>query len=130
MFDLINKLFPKKDPEFDHLKEFEFKDKYFYKTATWTIYDKGKICIIDPNSPRMITLDEWPQIIFLEAKGKLTVAEFVNYMASQYTSAIPKRLDETIIQELTALFNERLIAYSDSAVTLDPAFDEPVGSKK
>ncbi len=41
----------------------------------------------------MITLDLWPQIIYLEALGTRTIKEFVLEMASEYKK-VPARLDE------------------------------------
>ncbi|MRG49077.1 hypothetical protein GFS24_28465 [Chitinophaga sp. SYP-B3965] len=72
----------------------------------------------------MFNLDPWPQIVFIAAKGKMTVVQYVADCASKYTSAIPTALDETIIYELDQLLHEKLIAFSDT-VDLDPLHDRP-----
>lgn len=125
MFDSFRKYFERRKPTFDSLNEFPLKDKYFYRTATWTWHSEKEISVFDPCGPRVITLDPWPQIVFLDAKGKLTVSEYVEYMASKYTSQIPDKLDETIINQLNSLFNIKLIAYSDQEIILDSTVDNP-----
>jgi hypothetical protein len=114
---------------FAALQAYEHKYKYFYKVATWNVLGKGQIAVADPNAPRMITLDPWPQIVFLEADGKRTVAEFVNYMASEYDGPPPDKLDETIIYQVNSLLEFRIIALSDTPVELNKLFNKPVSKQ-
>jgi hypothetical protein len=130
MFDLIKKYFSNERPYFDSLKAYAKKNKYFYRVAQWDWLTKTQIHIYDPHGPRLITLDIWPQLVFLDAKGQLTVAEYVNYMASQYKSKIPPKLDETIIYQLDSLAKLRVIEYSDIQIALDNKFDLPTSSQK
>lgn len=69
-----------------------------------------------------------PQLIFLDAKGKLTVREYVEYMAQQY-SKVPENLDDTIIQELNSLITEKIIVYSDVEITLESKFEQPISKQ-
>jgi hypothetical protein len=129
MFESLKNIFAKKKPEFSSLKESPNKDKYFYRVATWTWHSEEEITIIDPNAPRVITLDPWPQLVFLDAKGKLTVTEYVYYMASRYSFKIPENLDKEILFNLDTLFQEKLIAFSDTPVTLDASIENPKNQK-
>ena len=130
MFDSILKYFRKEKPEFNALKQFAFKDKYFYRTANWSWLNKKEIYVRDPFGPRFITMGDWLQIIFLDAKGKITVTEYIDYLASCYTSKIPSALDETVIEELTKLVELKLVEYSDFEITLDKNILEPTLYKK
>jgi hypothetical protein len=115
----------KQMPPFNDLKAFPHKDKYFYRTATWRWHSDSEITVVDPNAPRVITMDPWPQIIFLDATGNRTVAEYVEYMASKYSRQIPEELDQTIISMLGILIEEKIVAYSDTKVMLDPEVEKP-----
>jgi hypothetical protein len=129
MFDLIKKYFKNEKPEFNSLKVFMNKDKYFYRVAQWDWLTKTEIHIYDPHGPRLITLDDWPQLVFLDANGQLTVAEYIEHMASQYKSKIPAELDEAIIYQLNSLTDLRLIEYSDRKRKVDIKFDQPISSQ-
>lgn len=130
MFRLFKKYFHKDKPEFNSLKTFAYKDKYFHRVATWDWLTQKEIFIYDPHGPRRLTLDEWPQKVFLDAKGKLTVSEYVDYMATLYRSKIPKELDETIINQLNSLFELKLIEYSDTEIKLELKFEKPISTHK
>jgi hypothetical protein len=108
-------LFKKKQrqlPSFKEIEKSDLKDKYFIRLARWDWLDAEMIHVTDNHAPRMITMDPWPQLIYLEADGQKTVYEFVYYMASQYgkNESIPEALDSTIIQLLNNLVNDRLIS--------------------
>ncbi len=130
MFDTIKKYFRKEMPEFNSLKAFADKDKYFYRVALWDLLTETEIHIYDPHGPRMFTLDEWPQIVFLKARGQLTVTEFVDHMASQYKFRIPAELDETIIEQLNSLSDSILIAYADHKIDLEAKFENPLSLER
>jgi hypothetical protein len=116
---------------FSKLESSEYKDKYFYRTEKWDWLDREMIFVVDSKSPRMITMDYWPQRIFLEAEGKLTVSEFIYFIASKYPKTqIPKNLDSELIEELINLVKEeKIIAFSDTPVILDATILNPVTEK-
>lgn len=130
MFNFFNKKSKFAIPPFETLAKYSNKDKYFYRIAKWYWFDDQHITIIDSYSPRIITLDPWPQLIFLGAKGKLTVTEYIEYMASLYTSKVPEKLDDMIIYEIDQLLKERLIALSDTEQELYPDHDNPIDLNK
>ncbi len=48
-------------------------NKYVARCATYDISGKMMI-VIDPKSPRVITMDPWPELIFKYADGEHTVS--------------------------------------------------------
>jgi hypothetical protein len=123
MFNLFKK--EKKYPPFETLQCFEDKDKYFVRTARWRRLNKQLITVTDPLGPRMLTMDRWPQLVFLESDGQKTVTEFVYYMAAAYSGQIPANLDQTIVQELVKLVGYGIIAFRNQKGKPETAFDQP-----
>ena len=113
----------KKSPQFEVLKGFAQKDAYFVRSAQWFPMDKGLISVLDPHQPRMLTMDPWPQVVFLEADGQRTVAEFIEYMAGKYSGAVPEGLDKTIIEELLKLIDYKIVQFSAIKRRPDEQFD-------
>lgn len=113
----------KKRPSFETLDGFAQKDAYFVRTASWYPMGNGLITVLDPHQPRMLTMDPWPQIVFLEADGQKTVAEFIDHMARKYTGAIPAALDRTIIEELLKLIDYKIVQLSAEKRRPDEPFD-------
>ena len=93
----------KRYPAFETLKAFDKQYRYFIRTAQWDWVDRESIFVVDPHKPRMLTLDPWPQLVFLSADGQMSVTEYVLYTANAYKGVIPENLDETIINELNTL---------------------------
>lgn len=125
MLDALRKFLQYGKPEFNSLKLFPHKDQYFYRVAMWGWLTEDCIHIYDPHGPRRITLDPWPQRVFLEAKGNLTVSDYIHQLASLYKTNIPKKLDDMIIYQLNTLYREKVIEYSDTAIQLEPRFENP-----
>jgi hypothetical protein len=128
MFSIFNKRSKFILPPFEALGKYPNKGKYFYRITSWYWLDKDQIVIVDPHNPRLITLDPWPQLVFLNATGKMTIMQYVEYMATQYKSA-PEQLDETIIYQVDQLLKERLIALSAMPQELDPRHNDPIDFK-
>jgi hypothetical protein len=101
-------------PAFPLLAASPIKDKYFIRTCQWRWLDEKSIYITDKNQPRVITLDTWPQVVYLEATGDKTIAEFIEQMASLYTSTIPPELDEVILGEINTLVKEKVVELRDA----------------
>ena len=128
MFNLFRK--NKKYPPFPALAEFDKKDLYFIRTAEWDFLSNQVIYVNDPCGPRVLTLDPWPQLVFIGANGVLTVSEYVHYMADKYDSAIPDALDKTIIHELNTLLNYKIIAFSAIKQRPRRGYDMPLSKRK
>ena len=118
MFDFF-KGKPKAKPKFSILETYENRDKYFYRIAEWFWHNKNEITVVDPNKPRVITLDPWPQLVYLAADGQRTVSQYIDVMANKYSGQIPEELDETIIKQINVLLLEKIIKISDTPQKLD-----------
>lgn len=123
MFGLFKK--KKQYPPFDLLSASELKNKYFIRSAEWDLLTEDSIFVFDPNSPTTFTLDQWPQLVFLAAKGQMTVQEYVYYAADKYDSEIPQMLDKTILDQIQTLLEYKIIRLADSKQQLDPLYEVP-----
>ncbi len=124
-------LFKKKElPPFNELSNSPLKDKFFIRTSRWDWLNESMIHVFDNNAPRMITMDPWPQLIFLAAKGESTVHEFVYEMASQYgRKPVPEELDLNILELINDLVDDQLIALMDSKKELPYYLDQPIADQ-
>lgn len=99
-------------PDFEAIHHSPLKDQYFYRTRQWFYMSNGMITVIDSAAPRMITMDPWPQMIFLDATGKQTIGEYVNFIAGKYQKNIPADLDITILSMIELLLKDDVISLS------------------
>ncbi|SFM86156.1 hypothetical protein SAMN05428949_1081 [Chitinophaga sp. YR627] len=134
MFSFFRKK-PKSDTSsLDALAIYVNKDKYFVRVAHFMEmnYYQSTITVTDPHGPRMITMDPWPETIFLNANGKLTVREYIEETARAYNGNVPALLDKCIIEELEKLvFELRIIELTDVPNAIRPEFEKPrPGAKK
>ena len=97
-----------------------FKDKYFYRLMPFSKLDGDHIVAYDPYAPRVITFDPWPEQIFINATGSITVHQFLDTTAKMYGSRVPELLDKVIIDEVERMVERNYIALSDEPVELDP----------
>lgn len=106
MFGLFKKK-PKELPTFHFLQNYQNKKKYFIRTLQWDWLDDKMIHAYDNKSPRMITMGEWPQQIFLDADGQKTIEEYVIWMASQFSQGkVPDNFDESMILTIEDLITD------------------------
>ena len=124
MFSFFRKKGPL--PPFNDLRSSPIKEKYFVRTCQWRWLDKTAITVIDKEQPRIITLDPWPQLVFLEATGDKTISEFIHYLAGQYTSKIPPELDITVLSEIETLLGEKMIELKNEKTILPPGILQPL----
>jgi len=114
--------------KFETLETSDIKNKYFYRTEKWDWLNHEMIHVFDSKSPRVITMDPWPQKIFLEALGQLTVHEYVYKVANEYPNGhVPKELDIVILEMLNNLINnEKIVALSDTPMDLEISISNPM----
>ncbi|HAA12003.1 MAG TPA: hypothetical protein DCE41_10015 [Cytophagales bacterium] len=119
---------PRVYPTFGALHASPFKDHYFLRLAPWDWLDRETIYVWDIHSPRMITMDPWIQLIYLDADGEKTVSEFVYHMADKYgrRETIPEALDQTILDGIENLLSDRLIELSEVKKELSPKVKIPL----
>ena len=121
MFRLFKRIPRSNHLVFDHLNKYAHKDRYFYRTKQWCWLTSDKeITVFSP--PRFITMDPWPQQVFLDARGDKTVSGYIHFVASKFTSEMPPRLDELIILELEKLMKEELVALSNTPKILEDKY--------
>jgi hypothetical protein len=116
------------------LDSYANKDKYFVRVARFMELDFNQctITVIDPHGPRMITMDPWPETIFLNATGQRTIKQYIEDTAGDYKGNIPSSLDSYIISELEKLvFECRIIVLTDVPNALKSPFEKamPAGNK-
>ena len=126
MFGFFKKK-PKELPEFEHLKNYSNKDKYFIRTLQWDWLNEQMIHLFDNKGPRMITMDEWPQQIYLDADGQKTIEDYIVWMANLYGSReVPETLDVDMIRIIEDLIEDgELIKLVDNKTDLPYYLDLP-----
>jgi len=104
------------------------KDRYFYRTQKWDWLNETMIHVFDSKSPRMVTMDPWPQVVFLDAVGDKTVKEYIRDFYYRYPEGkAPDGLKENIIEVLNGLaVKDWLVEFSDSPVTLHESILKPL----
>jgi len=116
-------------PSFEALENSEIKNKYFVRTMQWGWLNEKMIHVFDTfgPKPRMITMDPWPQQIYLDADGSKTIREYVLWMANKYSrNQIPKELDETILNVLNDLIRDGgMIELKDQKTALPENLNGP-----
>ena len=107
-------------PSFEFLENSKLKNQYFVRLCPWDWLTDDMIHVFDINSPRVITMDPWPQLVYLHAKGDKPITEFVFEMASQYGKGepIPNELDKMILDVIESLKEDRLIEISELPLDL------------
>ncbi len=114
-------------PKFQYLNNYSKKDKYFIRTMQWDWLNDQMVQIFDNKSPRIITMDEWPQQIYLDASGQKTIGEYILWMANQYAPNTPlDTLDEDIIRMIENLIEDGgMIKLLDQKTSLPYYLDDP-----
>ena len=114
-------------PPFADLNSSPLRDKYIIRLAPWDWLNRDMIHVFDLNSPRVITMDPWVQVIYLEADGQKTIHEIVYQMASGYrrNEAIPNELDKQILYVVDSLLRDKLIELLDGKKELPDHLKKP-----
>jgi hypothetical protein len=135
---MFNRFFKSKAkilPTFSSIGEYVNKDKFFVRTKPWDWLDKKQIYVasILNGKPTMITMEFWPQEIFLDAEGQITVSELLELASKQYIDSnmdVPKNLDVVLIDSLNSLANElEIIEFVDSKITLEYKLAVPMSKQ-
>jgi hypothetical protein len=113
--------------QFPALAQSPIKNHYFFRTTQWDWLDEKSIQVFDNHAPRIVKLDGWLQLIYLEANGQQTISEFLSKMAGMYheKEPMPANLDEMILSHVKALTEDRLMQTSSGKSTLPYYFDLP-----
>lgn len=105
----------------------DLKNKFFYRTEEWSWLTKEQIQVYDSRNPRIITMDPWPQKIYLEALGTKTVGDYIKSVERQYPrKRVPNDLEDIILKVLhTLIYSEKIISLSTEPVTVDVKILKP-----
>ena len=120
----------KKDtyPEFTALRASPTKDQYFYRTAYfhWMDDAQQQLCASPLGQTKMITMDDWPQMVFLDATGQLTVEQYTLALARRFPRRqVNSDFDKNILYQIEQLQEIRCVALSNQPVQLTREFSEP-----
>ena len=100
MFNFLKK---KKDlPEFDFIKSYSEKGKYFARVKNWNWLNSEQISLMEKDSDgkiKMITMDYWPQEMFLDADGQKTISED-EFTAFYLTDFLVRQFDAFVIKPM------------------------------
>jgi hypothetical protein len=104
---------------------------YFHRTEEWDRLGPEQIHVLDSRAPRMITMDPWPQKIYLDATGQLTVDAYIKGVLASYPRGhAPKGLEEFLLAEITRLVDvEGIVALSPQPVELEARLLRPRNSE-
>ncbi|MFY7669674.1 hypothetical protein ACOSP6_01165 [Tenacibaculum sp. MEBiC06402] len=131
---ILNRFLKKKKtiPEFEFIKSYEFKDKYFSRTKKWTWIKQDQVALLEKDENGKIiatTMEYWFQEMFLDADGKRTISEYLNVLIKQFQESkmeIPNDLDVFMTETLWSLKTDlNAIIFSDLSVELKPEFKNP-----
>lgn len=116
-------------PPFDYVENSSMKDKYFCRTLQWDFLTEEMIHVFDHRGTklRMITMDPWPQQVYLDADGQKTVKNYILEMANLYApQPIPEQLDKEIIGVIEDLIKDGdLVELKDFKTNLPYYVDAP-----
>jgi len=101
--------------------------KFFSRTEEWDWLNREMIHVFDSKRPRMITMDPWPQRIYLDADGQRTVDAYIQSLRARYPrGSAPVGLAETVFDELRKLVEEEgLVVLTDEPVELPANIRDP-----
>ena len=91
--------------------------KYFSRRMPWSALSDEQIVVhdaISPNAPRMITMEPWPQLVYLAASGEHIIAELVKKLGAMYDGEAPEGLSDQVIGLIQELEAEMIVEIHDS----------------
>ena len=101
---------------------------YFSRAARFD-WMSEQVVAIDPNAPRIITMDPWPELVFQMADGQHTVDQLRAYLSAEYEKGAPSGLNEQVISIVRELERERLIRLHGAPVALPFYLEKPVAEQ-
>lgn len=86
--------------------------RYFRRAARF-IAKGDQLFVVDRNSPRVLTMDPWPQLVFLAARGEQTVQQFIDELGASYPGGTPVGLAAQVEGIIAQLEQEGILALTD-----------------
>ena len=120
----------KKDtyPELDTIRSSPIRNQYFHRIARyhWMDEQEQAIAVMHPVDAKLITMDDWPQIVFLDAVGDITVKEYTFALAKRFPRReVTSDFDKNILYQIEQLTDLGIVALSDTPVQLPSEFAAP-----
>lgn len=132
MFNFLKK--KKYLPEFEFIKSYFDKEKYFVRIKKWNWLNPEQISLLEKDSDgkiKMTTLDYWSQEMFLDADGQKTILEYLDILIKQFRDSkmgIPSDLDKFMVETLLSLKTDlRAIEFIDSPTEIKVEYKNPIG---
>ena len=120
-------------PEFDFIKSYPEKDKYFVRIKKWNWINSEQISLLEKDSNgkiKMTTMDYWYQEMFLDADGQKTISEYLSVLIKQFQDSkmeIPTDLDSFMVETLLSLKTDlNAIEFMDSPTEIKTEFKNPI----
>lgn len=120
-------------PEFDFIKTYPEKDKYFVRIKKWNWLNPEQISLLEKDSDgkiRMTTMDYWYQEMFLDADGQKTISEYLDVLIKQFQDSkmqIPSDLDSFMVETLLSLKTDlNAIKFIDVSADIEPEYKNPI----
>lgn len=66
--------------------------QYFIRNTRYTVL-KERLVLIERERAGMVTVDEWPQLVYMSADGQHTVGEFIAALGKHYSTGMPRGFD-------------------------------------
>ena len=98
-------------PEFPALESSALKDKFFVRIKPWDWLTEKEIYVAAKlnDRPTMITMEYWPQQVYLLADGQITVSEFIHIVANRFikfNNPVPDNFDVDLLEVIEEMVNE------------------------
>ncbi len=110
------------------VKTEHMKSSYFVRCARYEMMGEH-IVVVDPKSPKVITLDPWLEVIFAAADGQRTAQQFIEKLKTQYAGGAPVGLEEQTLQLMQKLLAEGLIRLTNQPTHLPYYLSMPVAQQ-
>ncbi len=94
-----------------------YNEKFLSRCARFDMMD-NQVVIIDPGAPRLVTLDPWPELVFMAADGQNRVKDLADHLGKKYEDGPPKGLEKQVNQIVHNLLREGLVKLSDVPIEL------------
>lgn len=82
---------------------------YFIRNTRYVMM-KERLVLVERDRAGMVTVDEWPQLVYLSADGEHTVGEFISVLGKQYASGMPQGFEAQTRQVIRDLASRGYIA--------------------
>lgn len=102
------------------------RSHYFARNAAFRIGTDQRLLVHDLARPRVITMDDWPELVFMAADGSRTISQYLDELREMYEGAPPAELEACVMYQLDSLLNEGLIVLHEQPIELPDNLLKPM----